>query len=85
MPVKHVWLAEWADYGSSPHAVYATPEVGVAAEKARFAHPYVVVWYEVERSENVWSVTARFEAVQHYSTEHTKTLTLTRFPVVETQ
>jgi len=79
---QYVWLAEWADYDSFVHAVYASPEAGVEVEKAKYGPPYVVRWEDVKKAEDEWCLTGHWEGVVHYSTQHSKTLVLTRHEVI---
>lgn len=70
--VGQVWIVETGDYEQRHVAgIYVSLEAAVDGIKETYKPPYRVAWYEVEHGEDCSTLTGDFEAVLHYSIEHT--------------
>lgn len=82
-----VWIVETGDYEQrGTMAVYSSPEAAEAGIKATFGPPYIVRWEPLERGQQSTSgysyhLTGHFEAVNHYSIEHTGHYDIDPWPV----
>jgi len=66
-----VYLAESGEYEQrGVTGIYISEEAALAGIKATYPAPYVVVWDAPTRNHDELTLTGRFSAVPHYSTEH---------------
>lgn len=71
---RDIWVADYLDYPESGGGVcgfYESEEAAVQDIKNKYGPPCRVKWSQARDDNGALILTGEFEAVPHYSTEHT--------------